>query len=74
MKMIKMPLACNVTFKELCDKPLTVTVYQTMANILNEFLKYRQHKGDDDFLFCNALDEKAIEFILIILSLKTNTL
>ncbi len=42
-------------------KPLIVPINQTMANILNEFLKYRQHKGDDDFLFCNIFGQQLVK-------------
>ena len=34
-------------------KPLIVPVNDTMINILKEFLKYRQHKTTEDYLFCN---------------------
>ena len=35
-------------------KPLLVPINSTMANILKEYLKYRQAKDDDDWLFCNS--------------------
>lgn len=35
-------------------KPLIVPLNQTLTNILIEFLKYRQHKNTQDFLFCNV--------------------
>lgn len=35
-------------------KPLIVPINRTMSNILIEFLKYRQHKSTEDFLFCNV--------------------
>lgn len=35
-------------------KPLIVPINRTMSNILTEFLKYRQHKSNEDFLFCNV--------------------
>ena len=35
-------------------KPLLVPINMTMANILNEYLKHRQHKTTDDYLFCNV--------------------
>lgn len=35
-------------------KPLLVPINQTMVNILKEYLKYRQHKSNDDYLFCNV--------------------
>lgn len=35
-------------------KTLIVPFNKTMGSILQEFLKYRQHKSSDDFLFCNV--------------------
>ena len=35
-------------------KSLIVPFNRTMSGILQEFLKYRQHKSEDDFLFCNV--------------------
>ena len=35
-------------------KPLIVPFNKTLSGILQEFLKYRQHKSDEDFLFCNV--------------------
>ena len=35
-------------------KPLLVPINQTMANILKEYLKHRQYKTMDDYLFCNV--------------------
>lgn len=35
-------------------KTLIVPFNKTMGSILQEFLKYRQHKSDDDYLFCNV--------------------
>lgn len=35
-------------------KPLVIPLIITMINILREFLKYRQHKSNDDYLFCNV--------------------
>ena len=34
-------------------KNLLVPFNKTLANILQEFLKYRKNKSDEDFLFCN---------------------
>ena len=34
-------------------KSLIVPINETMSGILKEFLRYRQHKNIDDFLFCN---------------------
>lgn len=35
-------------------KPLIVPVNQTMINVLSEYLKYRQHKNTEEYLFCNV--------------------
>lgn len=35
-------------------KPLLLPINQTMVNILIEYLKHRQYKTTDDFLFCNV--------------------
>ena len=35
-------------------KPLIVPINQTMVGILREFLKYRQYKSEEEFLFCNV--------------------
>lgn len=35
-------------------KALVVPISQTMANILREYLTFRQHKTTDDYLFCNV--------------------
>ncbi|MBE7052785.1 MAG: site-specific integrase [Ruminococcaceae bacterium] len=42
-------------------KPLLVPINQTMANILNEYLKYRQHKTTDDYLFCNVFGSQLVK-------------
>ena len=42
-------------------KPLIVPLNQTMANILSEYLKYRQHKSNDDFLFCNIFGQQLVK-------------
>lgn len=34
-------------------KALVVPISQTMANILKEYLTYRQHTSGEDYLFCN---------------------
>lgn len=39
-------------------KHLIIPFNQTMHNILQEFLKYRQHKNLEDFLFCNAFGKQ----------------
>lgn len=42
-------------------KPLLVPINQTMAHILNEYLKYRKYKSKDDFLFCNVFGEQLVK-------------
>jgi len=42
-------------------KPLTVHINQTLLSILNEFLKYRQHKSNNDFLFCNVYGKQLVK-------------
>ncbi len=42
-------------------KPLLVPINQTMAHILNEFLKYRKAKSKEDFLFCNAYGDQLVK-------------
>lgn len=39
-------------------KSLIVPINKTMAKILSEYLKYRQHKSKEDYLFCNIFGEK----------------
>jgi len=39
-------------------KSLIVPFNRTMGSILQEFLKYRQHKSDEDFLFCNVFGKQ----------------
>ncbi len=39
-------------------KPLIVPINQTLTNILIEYLKYRQHKSDEDYLFCNIFGQQ----------------
>ena len=39
-------------------KPLIVPLNQTMVNILSEYLKYRQHKTNDAYLFCNVFGQQ----------------
>lgn len=46
-------------------KPLLVPINQTMANILKEYLKYRQHKSNDDYLFCNGVWASACKKYLL---------
>ncbi len=41
-------------------KPLIVPINLTMAHILADFLKYRQHKSNDDYLFCNAYGKQLV--------------
>ena len=42
-------------------KPLIVPLNQTMVNILTEYLKYRQHKSDEDYLFCNVFGQQLVK-------------
>lgn len=35
-------------------KPIVIPLSSTMMNILKEYLKYRQHKNEEDYLFCNV--------------------
>ncbi len=42
-------------------KPLIVPLNQTMVNILSEYLKYRQHKSDDEYLFCNVFGGQLVK-------------
>ena len=39
-------------------KPLIVHLNQTIVSILSEYLKYRQHKNNTDFLFCNIFGQQ----------------
>ena len=39
-------------------KPLIVALKHTMVNILLEYLKYRQHKTDEEYLFYNVFGEQ----------------
>ena len=42
-------------------KPLIVPLNQTMVSILKEYLKYRQHKNNDDYLFCNVFGQQLLK-------------
>ncbi len=42
-------------------KPLIIPLNQTMISILKEFLKYRQHKSNDDYLFCNVYGQQLVK-------------
>ena len=42
-------------------KPLIVPLNVTMQAILKEFLKYRQHKSQDDWLFCNVFGKQLVK-------------
>ena len=42
-------------------KPLIVPLNQTMVNILSEYLKYRQHTKNEDFLFCNVFGQQLVK-------------
>ncbi len=42
-------------------KPLIMPLNQTMLSILKEYLKYRHHKTDEDFLFCNVFGQQLVK-------------
>ena len=42
-------------------KTLIVPLNQTMVNILMEYLKYRQHKSDEEYLFCNVFGQQLVK-------------
>ena len=42
-------------------KNLIVPFNKTLGNILREFLKYRQYKSDEDFLFCNVFGQQLVK-------------
>ena len=42
-------------------KPLIVPINQTMTNILAEYLKYRQYKNQEDYLFCNVFGQQLVK-------------
>lgn len=42
-------------------KPLIVPINTTLLNILKEFLKYRQHKSGEDWLFCNVFGQQLVK-------------
>ena len=39
-------------------KPLIIPLSSTMLGILKEYLKHRQHKSKEDYLFCNVYGEQ----------------
>lgn len=39
-------------------KPLIIPISSTMLGILKEYLKHRQHKSKEDYLFCNVYGEQ----------------
>ena len=42
-------------------KPLIVPINQTMLNILDEYLRYRQYKNTTDYLFCNIFGQQLVK-------------
>ena len=42
-------------------KPLIVPLNQTMVSIMEEYLKYRHHKSNDDYLFCNSFGQQLVK-------------
>lgn len=51
-------ISVNVTKNR---KPLLLPIHPTMANILREFLRYRQAKNEEDFLFCNMFGQQLVK-------------
>ena len=39
-------------------KPLIIPINPTMTDIFNEYLNHRQHKNNNDWLFCNVYGDK----------------
>lgn len=42
-------------------KVLVLPLNQTMVSILKEFLKHRQHKSKEDWLFCNIYEQQLVK-------------
>lgn len=42
-------------------KPLIVPMNETLVNILIEYLKYRHHKSNEDYLFCNVFGNQLVK-------------
>lgn len=42
-------------------KPLIIPINQSMVNILKEYLKYRQSKSDENYLFCNVFGQQLVK-------------
>ena len=42
-------------------KTLIVPLNQTMVDILTEYLKYRQHQSNEDYLFCNVFGQQLLK-------------
>lgn len=42
-------------------KPLIIPFNVTLLSILKEFLKYRQHKSQEDWLFCNVFGQQLVK-------------
>ena len=42
-------------------KALIIPLNTTMCQILREFLRHRQHKGQDDWLFCNVFGKQLVK-------------
>ena len=42
-------------------KPLIMPLGHTMVNILAEYLKYRQHRTDEEYLFCNVFGQQLVK-------------
>lgn len=42
-------------------KPLIVPLNHTMVSILKEYLRYRNHKTNEDYLFCNVFGQQLVK-------------
>ncbi len=42
-------------------KPLVIPINVTLRNILKEYLRHRQHKSSEDWLFCNVFGEQLVK-------------
>ena len=42
-------------------KPLIIPLNTTLINILKEYLRHRQHKNNDDYLFCNVYGQQLVK-------------
>lgn len=42
-------------------KPIIIPLNTTLINILKEYLKHRQHKTEEDYLFCNVFGQQLVK-------------